>query len=238
MTIFDAIALAIVGWSAFTGFNRGVVAEVIGLFALAISALATLTLLPFVAPMVRHVLHAGWLSAVVAAVGVFAVVFLFLRLLAATLSSSVNSSFLGGANRLGGLVFGALRGIVFLGLVALIFGRVTPEALRPAWITNAAAYPAAGAVGRAMQAMAPKRFDWASGFGGALSNAVGEQSRRPDEDASPSETAPNETAPISAGEPAADQTENPPASERVKRHEHAYTRRARDSVDALVERSR
>ena len=238
MTVFDLIALLVVGWSAFSGFRRGAVAELLGLFAVAISAFATIALLPAVAPMVRHMLHAGWLSAVIAAILVFVVVFLFLRLLAATITGSLNQSFLGGANRLAGLLFGVLRGVVFLGLFALVFNRGTPDRLKPSWITDAVAYPAVSAAGRALQTVAPKRFDWVGGFGGALSNAVSEESRRPDQGTAPGDAAPADAAPISERAPLAEDPENPPASERVKRHEPAYTRRARDSVDALVERSR
>ncbi len=255
MTIFDLIALAIVGWSAFSGFNKGAAAELLGLFAMALSAMATIAFLPAVAPMVRHVLHAGWMSAVAAALLIFVVVFLFLRLVAATLTQSLNRSILGGVNRFGGLVFGALRGLVLLGLFALLFNRVTPERLKPDWITDAAAYPIAGSVGRALSGVLPNRPDFAGGFGSTLTNTITREGARSEDEAAPTETGPiSETVnaePEIGGEPQpnpvvrpalspapSEAAGNPPASERVKRREHGYTRRARDGLDALVERSR
>jgi len=159
-------------------------------------------------------------------------VFLFLRLVAATLTQSLNRSVLGGVNRFGGLVFGALRGLVFLGLFALLFNRVTPGGLKPGWITDAAAYPVASGVGRALSGVLPSKPDFAGGFGSTLTNTIAREGARSEDEAAPAETAPI-SEPVNA-EPAT----NPPASERVKRREPSYTRRARDSVDALVERSR
>jgi len=232
MTVFDLIALGVVALSALSGFNRGAVAELLGLFAMALSAIATIALLPFTAPIVRHFMHAGWLSAVVAAVATFVVIFLFLRLLTASLTHSVNRSLLGGANRFGGLVFGALRGVVFLGLMALVFNRATPEALKPGWITEAATYPLASDAGRALQTFLPRTLDLTGGFGGKLTDSITRESTKSDDEAAPT----NEAAPPSddASSPI---RHDPPSSERAKPANHGYTKRARDSVDALVERS-
>jgi membrane protein required for colicin V production len=226
LTAFDLIALAIVGWSALSGFNRGAAAELLGLFAMAISAMVTIGFLPATAPMARHILHAGWLSAVIAAIVTFAVVFVFLRLVAATITHSLHRSPLGGVNRLGGLLFGVLRGVVFLGLFALVFNRATPATLKPRWITAALAYPAAAGAGRALQDVLPKPFDGLGGFGGALSETIKREGARADD----------ETPPV-ADPPLASATKAP-TSERAKALDHGYTRRARDSVDALVERAR
>jgi membrane protein required for colicin V production len=230
MTVFDLIALAVVGWSALSGFNRGAAAELLGLFAMAISAMVTIGFLPATAPMARHILHAGWISAVIAAVVTFAVVFVFLRLVAATITNSLHHSPLGGVNRLAGLLFGVLRGVVFLGLFALVFNRATPETLKPRWITASLAYPAAGAAGRALQGVLPKRFDGLGGFGGALTQTIKREGAQPDGETPDEETSDRER-PLAPAPKA-------PTSERAKGKEHGYTRRARDSVDALVERTR
>ena len=236
MTIFDVIALGLVAFSALSGYNRGVVAEILGLFAMAISAMATIAFLPATAPIVRHMLHSGWLSAVVAAVITFVVVFMFLRILAATLTQSVNRSLLGGANRFGGLAFGALRGVVFLALIALLFNRVTPDEQKPRWITGALTYPLVNAAGHTLQAFLPNRLDLTGGFGDKLTRSITEESIKSDDGAPAGATAPdaaslvsNETPPI---------RHSRPSTERAKPTEHGYTRRARDSVDSLVERSK
>jgi uncharacterized membrane protein required for colicin V production len=232
MTIFDLIVLGGVALSALSGYNRGAAAELLGLFAMAFSAIATIAFLPATAPIVRHLLHAGWLSAAAAAVITFVIVFMFLRLVAAMLTSSINRSVLGGANRFGGLIFGGLRGVVFLGLFALVFNRATPAEMKPGWITGGFTYPLATDAGRALGAFLPKKVDLTGGFSDQLGQSIREESAKSDE-----ETPAAEQAPSPAIDPAPRVRRNPPPSERAKRPEHGYTKRARDSVDALVERS-
>jgi membrane protein required for colicin V production len=233
MTIFDLIALGVVALSALSGYNRGVVAELLGLFAMALSAFATIAFLPATAPIARHILHAGWLSAVVAAVVTFVVVFMFLRLVAATLTRSINRSFLGGANRFGGLVFGGLRGVVFLALFALVFNRATPDELKPHWITGGFTYSIASDAGRTLASFLPKRFDPTGGFTDQLGRSIRDEGAKTDEDAEPAESAPPQT-----DQQAPSVRHDPPSSERAKPANHEYTKRARDSLDALVERSK
>ena len=234
MTIFDLIAFAVIVWSALSGMNRGAVAELVGLFAVALSAMATIAFLPLTAPMVRHFMHGGWLSAVVAAAVTFAVVFLFLRLLAGTLTASINRSMLSGANRFGGLVFGGLRGVIFLGLFALLFNRVTPLEMKPGWITGGLTYPMASEVGNVLSAFLPKKFDLTGGFGDKLTKSIDEESAVPDGGAN-EVTPANETV---TAAPSPTPRHIPPSSERAKSPEHGYTKRARESVDSLVERSK
>lgn len=233
MTIFDLIALAVVALSALSGYNKGAVAELLGLFAMALSAIATIAFLPATAPIARHILHAGWVSAVVAAVATFVIVFMFLRLVAAMLTGSINRSFLGGANRFGGLIFGGLRGVVVLALFALLFNKATPAELKPSWITGGFTYPFASDAGRALGSFLPKKFDPTGGFTDQLGRSIRDESTKPDGEAPPvEETAPppDQTAPSVR--------HDPPSSERAKPVNHGYTKRARDSVDALVERSK
>jgi membrane protein required for colicin V production len=236
MTIFDLIAFAVIVWSALSGANRGVVSELVGLFAVALSAIATIVFLPATAAIARQVLHSGWIAAVSAAVVTFIVVFLFLRLLANTLTNSINKSFLSGANRFGGLAFGALRGALFLALFALVFNRVTPQALKPGWITGALAYPLATDGANVLQGLMPKKLDLTGGFGDRLTKSIKDESVKSDDQGAPAETTPgSEDAPFPA---APSPQHNPPPSERAKPANHGYTKHARDSVDALVERSK
>ena len=241
MTIFDLIAFGVVVWSAISGANRGAISELVGLFAVALSAIATIVFLPATASIARHFIHSGWMSAVGAAVVTFIVVFLFLRLLANSLTKSVNNSFLSGANRFGGLAFGALRGVLFLALFALVFNRATPQELKPGWITGALTYPLATDAGNVLQRFIPKKLDLTGGFGDRLTQSIKDESVKTDQPDTPVETpAPSEQTPLdetpTAASPSAQH--NPPSSERAKPVNHGYTKRARDSVDALVERSK
>ncbi len=238
MTAFDLITLGVIVVSAMTGFTRGALRELVGLFAFTLSALGTIALLPVTAPLARHLVHPGWLAAATAAVVTFAGIFIMLRLLAASLTATLDrASLLGGANRLGGLVFGALRGLVVLGLFALLFNRVTPADLQPRWITRSLTYPMAQGSARLLQSVMPTRLRLPTGLPEmtdavrAASRAAGDSENGTDADGSadaaksriPGETQRREAAIRSL--------------ERAKSKDHGYTKRARDSVDALVERS-
>ncbi len=236
MTVFDLIAFAVIVWSAVSGANRGVVSELVGLFAVVLSAIATIAVLPATASIARHVMHSGWMSAVAAAIISFIVVFLFLRLLANTLTNSINKSFLSGANRFGGLVFGALRGVLFLFLFALVFNRVTPQALKPGWITGALTFPLATDGGNVLQGFLPKKLDLTGGFGDRLTNSIKDESVKSDEETPPNETTPSTDDPPPAPSPLIRHSH--PSSERAKPGEPGYTKHARESVDSLVERSK
>jgi len=228
MTLFDLVVLGVIVISGLEGLSRGAVHELIGLFAFTLSAIATVAFLPATTPLVRHILHVGFLATAVAALISFVIVFVFLKILAATLTASLNTvGVLGGANRAGGLVFGALRGVLLLAVFALIFNRATPQEWKPGWITGSMTYPIASAAGRGLLKVLPKGLNAASILRPSLSDAM----KTGDSGGSETQTesyAPTDQAPL--GET--------PSSERAKRADHGYTRRARDSVDALVERSK
>jgi len=222
MTAFDLCAAALVGLSAFAGFSRGAVHELIGLFAFTLAALGTVALLPFTAPFLRHFIHSGWVAAVIGALAAFAAIFILLRLTASLVTSVLEqTTVLGGANRLFGLVFGALRGAVLIAVFALVFNRVTPPDLKPRWITAAASYPAASKAGSVLQKVLPKGLTLAGGVSPAVIRAVEAQGGSSDD-----------TAQDPTGERRHSQR-----SDRAKGDERGYTQRARDSVDALVERA-
>jgi membrane protein required for colicin V production len=230
VTLFDLIALGVIAVSALSGFAKGAVHELIGLFAFTLSGLAAMAFLPATAPIARHFLHSGWMSTAAAVIVTFVIVFVFLRVLASTLTASVNrASVLGGANRFGGLVFGGLRGVVLLGLFALVFNRATPEEWKPHWITGGLFYPLASASGRALETVIPKGLRAADGFRPSIGDAVNADSANP---SAPAEEDRASEPPESAAR------RDAPSSERAKPKDHGYTKHARDSVDALVERSK
>ncbi len=227
MTVFDLIALGVIAVSALSGLARGAVRELAGLFAFALSALATVAFLPATAPMARHFVHSGWLAAATAALITFVIVFIFLRVLAGTLTAGLDRGVLGGANRFGGLIFGGLRGLLLLGLFALVFDKATPPSFKPRWIVDSAAYPLASAAGQTIAKVLPQGARAIGAFTPNIGDAVNAQSGEE----------PQSGNTEAYSEPPAPPRRETPSSERAKRTNHGYTKRARDSVDALVERS-
>ena len=90
MTLFDLVVFGVIVISGLAGLSRGAVHELIGLFAFTLSTIATIAFLPATTPLVRHVVHSGFLAAAVAAVISFVIVFIFLKILATTITASLN----------------------------------------------------------------------------------------------------------------------------------------------------
>lgn len=220
LSLFDLIAGALIAVCAVAGYRRGAVRELVGLFAFGLAVAAAFKLLPFTTPIARALFHVRWLTFAGALAIGFLVVWAVLHLLSGWLTARLHEqTVLGGANRALGLFVGAGRALFLLGLFTLVFDAVTPDAVKPPWVTSAFFYPLASASGRLIARLAPKTFR-TIGHPGALLN---------DED-SPDTTRTDQTGAVEtpAMQPA------PP-----KRHGgKGYDRRSRDELDKLVESTR
>ncbi len=228
MTAFDLVALLIVSVSALIGFSRGAVREVITVFAFTVAALLALYALPVTAPLARRLVHPPWLGAAAAVVVVFICAYVALRVLGSAITSQLEGSALGGANRLAGAGFGALRALVLVGAFALVFNAVTPRGLQPAWITGGFTWPVARGSGLALAAFAPAGLSVAGGLGKAVGEGV--KKGLAAGDAAPAEAADAVDTP--------DPPLRPAAVLRSTRHPQAYGGADRMSLNRLVERAR
>jgi membrane protein required for colicin V production len=229
LSLFDLIAGALIVISALVGYQRGAVREVVGLCAFALSALATLALLPITTKIAGKVFHPHWVAMVAAVVVGFAVVYLAIMLLSRWVSSGLSrQTLLGGLNQAVGLCVGAARALVLLGLFALVFDRAIPEGLQPPWVTGAFFYPLAGESGRVMARLAPAGLG-AIGHPGVLLN--GEHS--------PDTTRPDTTRPdtTQTDQTGASATTSPPKP-RTRHRGAGYDQNSRTEIDDLVERTR
>lgn len=157
MTFFDGLALTILAVSALAGFWRGGAREFVSLFTVLLAALIAMLTLPLTGPVGRDMLDPDWAGTVAAAALVFVVVGVLLRLLARWLSRSLRESeHLGGADRMAGLGFGLLRGLVVLGVVHLMLYAATPPGRIPHWYRGAMVYPAGAGAARALQVVLPE----------------------------------------------------------------------------------
>lgn len=155
LTALDILVLLLVGGGAVFGVVRGFVTEILSLFAW-VAAIAALKFL--MAPVT------GWLAGPVgttagASVLAFAIVFLGTffagKMLAGSLGRRTRSSVLGPLDRILGLGFGALKGllmatVVFL-LVSLVYDSVYgARAERPEWLRTSRSFPLLNASGGAV----------------------------------------------------------------------------------------
>jgi len=174
---FDYIVLGLLAISAVVGFARGAAREIAAMVALVGAAAAALLAIRPAAHVVGRVLHPHWLALGAAAVLVFAVVYIALRLTGAALARRIHGTdVLGALDRSVGLAIGLVRGLVVLGALYLMFNAATPSDLQPHWITGARTWPLAGDMGRLIETAAPEGLHAANRLKPIFVHAVGEPS--------------------------------------------------------------
>lgn len=155
MTVLDMIMLLLCGGMAVMGYLRGFVQEILSLFAW---VLAVIVVRLFLAPTTE--LAALWVGStaaggVLAFAGLFAVTFLAGRMLARRAGKGMRASMVGMVDRVLGMGFGAVKGLVigtivflaFILLYNLVYGIDSP---RPTWMSQSRSYPLLRASGDAM----------------------------------------------------------------------------------------
>lgn len=173
MTLFDFIAILILGVSAFVGFVRGATREVMTVLAFVVAALLAVFALRLTGPLARHMISPDWAANAAAVVIVFVAAYIALRILGAGLTRRIhNTEALGTVDRAIGVGFGLIRGLVLLGVFNLVFNLATPPERVPHWISGAALYPLSGACATALRALAPEGSAMADRFGPAIERAV------------------------------------------------------------------
>jgi membrane protein required for colicin V production len=157
VTLFDIIALSLLGVSALIGFIRGAVREVATVAALLLAAFAAVFGLRFVGRAARAALHPAWLGNAVGLIVVFLVAYVVLRVLGSSLTRRLhNTRGLGMADRLAGGGLGLVRGLVVLGVINLAIHLAPPPTGLPGWIVNAKLYPLSAKCAQLVRAAAPR----------------------------------------------------------------------------------
>lgn len=155
LTALDIIVLVLIGGGAAFGAFRGFVTEVLSLFAWVAAILALKMIHAPVTHALTGVTHSESGAKVLAFVLIFGIVFFGGRMVAAALGRRTRQSVLGPVDRVLGLGFGALKGlliatILFLGVnlgYDMIFGSASE---RPQWLRTSRTYPLLNASGRAV----------------------------------------------------------------------------------------
>ncbi|MEE4450321.1 CvpA family protein [Novosphingobium resinovorum] len=164
MTGFDIAVLLIVGLGAVTGFIRGFVHEILALAAWVFAIFAI---------RLFHTPATEWLSAHMgseSAAGVLAfalllgIPFMVVKLVARWAGAKSRASLLGPIDRVLGLGFGAVKGVIIIVLafsvVVLGYDTIWGVGGRPDWITQARTYPFVNASSEALvQLIAERRAE-------------------------------------------------------------------------------
>ncbi|QQN74185.1 CvpA family protein [Croceicoccus sp. YJ47] len=144
MTAFDLVVIIIVGFAAVGGFMRGFVHEILALAAwiaamIAISALHT----PLTQWMLQYI-DTQASAAVLAFAVLLMVPYLIVKLIARWAGSRARNSVLGAVDRMLGLGFGIVKGLIMVVLAfsVLVLGYDTIWGVegRPDWIAKARSY--------------------------------------------------------------------------------------------------
>lgn len=146
LTALDILVLLTVGLGAALGFSRGFVNETVSLAAWILAILAVKALHSMVSAMLVGVVGTESGAAVLGFALVFGITFLAVKMAGKALGNSTKGSLLGPFDRVLGLAFGALKGLIGATLVFLfvslvhdtIYGGSAP---RPAWMTESRTYP-------------------------------------------------------------------------------------------------
>jgi len=148
---FDVIAIGVIVLSAVMAFARGLIREVFSIVAFIGGALAAIYFAEAAAPMISPIIQlSGTLATLAAGLLIFLVVFIVITILTSVLAKSVHETVeIGAFDRVGGGIFGLLRGALVIALFVLLMLQstssertATPEQRMPAWIEQAATYPA------------------------------------------------------------------------------------------------
>ena len=118
MALLDIISIILLAILAIKGFSKGLVLEIASLAALFVGAVVGLKLMHYVASYLSEELgwNGKWLL-LIAFIFVFALVVLVMHILARALEKMLKLVALGFLNRLGGSVFGIIKGAFILSLV-------------------------------------------------------------------------------------------------------------------------
>jgi membrane protein required for colicin V production len=154
LAAFDLLVLLIVGVTAVLGLVRGFIAEVASLAAW----VAGFAAVRFFYRPVRAFLDASaigeTLSAIAAVIGPFLLALLTVKLIGALLSKTAKDSVIGPLDRLLGLGFGLVKGVLASGLLFLVITlglKLVPgEEARPEWLAKAKTTPTLALVASAM----------------------------------------------------------------------------------------
>jgi membrane protein required for colicin V production len=146
LTALDILVLLTVGLGAALGFLRGFVGETVSLAAWILAILAVKALHTPVSAVLVGPVGTGSGAATLAFALIFGIIFLVVKMAGKALGNSTKGSLLGSFDRVLGVAFGALKGLIAATLVFLFVSLVHDtiyrgSAPRPAWMTESRTYP-------------------------------------------------------------------------------------------------
>jgi membrane protein required for colicin V production len=155
LTALDIIVLLLVGGGGLLGLWRGFVTEVLSLFAWVAAIFALKVGHAPLTGLLIGVIGTGSGAAVLAFAVIFILVFIAGKMVAASLGRRTRQSVLGPIDRVLGLGFGALKGLIGATLLFLLANLATDtvyggRSARPDWMRTSQTFPLLNASSRAI----------------------------------------------------------------------------------------
>jgi len=127
MNLLDVILIVVIAFSSLYGLFKGLVKEVISLLALIVGLIGASRFYEGVSPLLKDLGLGEQVARIFSFIIVFVVIFVALILIGKLIHKLVHSIFLGWLNRLGGIGFGFIRGIIVSGIIIMILTIVLSE---------------------------------------------------------------------------------------------------------------
>lgn len=140
-TFVDILVGLVLAVSTFYAAWRGFLHETLAIFALVAAGFAALYFGPWLFPWMHQHIATHWLAVTAADAAVFLAVYIPLAFLSRRIANSVRSSAIGPLDRVLGIAFGVVRGLVIVGLAYIGFTYYVPVHDHPASFTQARTLP-------------------------------------------------------------------------------------------------
>jgi membrane protein required for colicin V production len=127
MNLLDVILLVVIAFSSVYGLFKGLVKEVISLLAVIIGFIGASRFYEEVSPLLKGLGLGEQAANVFSFFILFIIIFMALALIGKLLHKLVHAIFLGWLNRLGGISFGFIRGIIVSGIIIFILTIILSE---------------------------------------------------------------------------------------------------------------
>jgi membrane protein required for colicin V production len=156
LTFIDIVVGLILVISTVYAAWRGFLAETLAIMAWIAALFATLYLGPYLQPWMQQHIETHWLAVVAADAAMFLVIFIPLSVVSRRLAGSVRNSAIGPLDRVLGIAFGAVRGLVILGLAYLAFIYFVPAKDHPAMLAHSRTLPLLKKSASVLRSLVPK----------------------------------------------------------------------------------
>ena len=152
----DVIFLILIGLSALVGIARGFTKELLSIVGWLVAALCVYYLTPIINPIMKNYISSEMLSTLVSGMLILLVVCIFWVLAVDKIASSIRQSKLSPLDRIFGMFFGILRGVIVVVLIEMMIVSVIPEDSKKGVFAESKIFQMAGDIATPVREMIPE----------------------------------------------------------------------------------